>query len=96
MDFAEFGVIALGGINVHCLALEKVEHNKLGFLDRVRVVKLKNIMEKQSKYFNKLVFGGHLELDELMQAQETYSEILLAINNYCKESIDIWKTALNR
>ena len=53
-------------------------------------------MREQSEAFNRLIFGGKVELDEVLASEQTFDFILKNINQYCHRSAEIWREATQR
>ncbi len=68
----------------------------MGFLEKIKIHKLKITLREQSEAFNRLIFGGKVELDEVLASEQTFDFILKNINQYCHRSADIWREATQR
>lgn len=96
IDFVEFSISEMGDFSIHCFLLEELSHNEeLGLLQRIKVSKLKFILKEQSQAFNKLLYGGKIELKEVLESQQTYELIMKQIYYFCQNSQDMWINALH-
>lgn len=75
IDFCEFIVSEFNNASiVSSIFIGLSKHNLDGF-QRIKIFKLKQIMKEQSDAFNKGLFEGKLNLEEIISAEECYEGI---------------------
>ncbi len=74
LDFVEFSLVEMGDFSTHCFVLAELHarEESLGLLERLRLHRLRLILQEQSQAFNRLIYGGRIELDEVLRGEETF------------------------
>ncbi len=98
LDFVEFSLVEMGDFSTHCFVLAELHarEESLGLLERLRLHRLRLILQEQSQAFNRLIYGGRIELDEVLKGEETFELILRDIDSYCRRSVEVWTDAMQR
>lgn len=96
LDFVEFSISELGDFSKHCFIIADLETEALGFIDKVRFYKLKLLLKEGSDTFNRFLYGGKIEINEVIAAEQTYDSILEDIEEYCARSVRIWNHTMQR
>lgn len=96
LDFVEFSISEIGDFSKHCFIIADLETEGLGFMDKVRLYKMKLLLKESSDSFNRFLYGGKIEINEVIAAEQTYDSILEDIGEYCARSIRIWNHTMQR
>lgn len=92
MDFCEFKLSEFADFSAQCQLLSQLTNcPELGFLERVKLTKLKLLLQEQSGAFNKIIHGGKIELLDVLNSEGIFDLIMANVGEYCRRSAEIWK-----
>jgi len=92
LDYCEFAISEMSDFSRHTLILTELSLiTSLGFLERIKLTKLRLVLLDQSEAFNRIIHGGKIELLEVLNSEDIYQVAVEDISGYCKRSQEVWK-----
>jgi len=91
VDYCEFILAEFGNVLILSSVFKELSKKYLSIFDRVRLYKMRLCLKEQTDQFNRQIFEGKLELEEMMEAEEHYENIEVNVREVTRRNLEVWR-----